>query len=108
MATHEEVEALFTHMQDKFNPEKAEGLDAVIQFDLVGEGGGKYWLKISNGTLNYGEGTDPAPRMTVRGSTDDFVALMNGKLQPMQAFMLGKIKVAGDTSLAMRLMPLIS
>ncbi|MFN8377165.1 MAG: SCP2 sterol-binding domain-containing protein [Anaerolineae bacterium] len=108
MTTREEVEALFPHMQEKFDPAKAEGLDAVIQFELTGEGGGKYWIKISDSTLTYGEGTDPAARMTVRGSTDDFVALMNGKLQPMQAFMLGKIKVAGDTGLAMKLMPLIS
>lgn len=108
MATHEEVEALFTHMQEKFDPEKAEGLDAAIQFDLAGDGGGKYWVKISNGALTYGEGADPAPRMTVRGTADDFVAILNGKLQPMQAFMLGKVKVAGDTTLAMRMMPLIS
>jgi putative sterol carrier protein len=107
MATREEVEAMFPHMQEKFDPAKAEGLDAVIQFELTGEGGGTYWLKIANGTLSYGDGADPTARMTVRGSTDDFVNLMNGKMQPMQAFMLGKIKVAGDTGLAMKLMPLI-
>ena len=107
MATREEVEAMFPHMQEKFDPAKAEGLDAVIQFELTGDGGGKYWLKIADSTLSYGEGVDPSARMTVRGSTDDFVSLMNGSLQPMQAFMLGKIKVAGDTGLALKLMPLI-
>lgn len=107
MTTREEVEALFPQMQEKFDPAKAEGMDAVIQFDLTGEGGGQYWLHIVNSSLAYGEGANPAARMTVRGSTDDFVSLMNGKLQPMQAFMLGKIKVSGDTGLAMKLMPLI-
>lgn len=107
MTTHEEVEALFSHMQDKFDSTKAEGLDAVIQFELTGDGGGKYWIKIANQTLTYGDGADATARMTVRSTTDDFVALMEGNLQPMQAFMLGKIKVAGDTGLAMKLMPLI-
>lgn len=108
MVTREEVEALFPHMQAKFDPAKAEGLNAVIQFDLTGDSGGKYWIKIADDTLTYGEGADPEARMTVRGTTDDFVALLNGSLNPMQAFMLGKIKVAGDTGLAMKLMPLVS
>lgn len=108
MATSEEVAAMFPMMQEKFDPAKAGGLDATIQFDLSGEGGGQYWLKISGGKLTTGEGSSEGARMTVRGTADDFISLMNGQLQPMQAFMLGKIKVAGDTNLAMKLMPLIS
>jgi putative sterol carrier protein len=33
---------------------------------------------------------------------------MTGGLNPMQAFMTGKIKIQGDTSLALKLMPLIN
>jgi putative sterol carrier protein len=108
MATREQVAAMFPLMQEKFDPAKAEGLDAIIQFDLGGEGGGQYWLRISGGRLTTGEGASEAARMTVRGTADDFISLMTGQMQPMQAFMLGKIKVAGDTNLALKLMPLIS
>jgi len=35
---------------------------------------------------------------------DDYVDMMAGRLDGMQAFMTGKIKVAGDIMLASRLM----
>ncbi len=108
MATREEVAAMFPMMQQKFDPSKVEGVNAVIQFDLSGEGGGKYWIRIADNELTYGEGTAEGARMTVRGTADDFLGVINGTMQPMQAFMLGKIKVSGDTNLALKLMPIIS
>lgn len=108
MANQAEVAATFPAMQEKFDPSKAQGMDATIQFDLTGEGGGQYWIRIAGQTLTTGEGPATSPAMTVRGSADDFLAVVNGTLNPMQAFMLGKIKVAGDTNLALKLMPLLS
>jgi len=40
--------------------------------------------------------------MTVRSSADDFYALVNGQLNPMQAFMMGKLKVT-DMGLGMKM-----
>jgi len=36
-------------------------------------------------------------------SDKDWIAITEGKLDPMQAFMAGKVKTAGDVMLAMRL-----
>ncbi|MGB0908712.1 MAG: SCP2 sterol-binding domain-containing protein, partial [Maricaulaceae bacterium] len=41
-------------------------------------------------------------------SKDDFIALASGNLDPMMAFMSGKLKVAGDMSVAMGLQSLFS
>jgi acyl-CoA dehydrogenase len=38
----------------------------------------------------------------------DLVALANGELNAMSAFMQGKIKVSGDMSLAMRLQSILT
>jgi putative sterol carrier protein len=46
--------------------------------------------------------------MTLKASADDFYGMMVGSLNPMQAFMTGKIKILGDTNLALKLMPLIN
>ena len=44
---------------------------------------------------------------TVSMKWDDFVALSEGKLDPMMAFMQGKLKIAGDMMIAQKLAPLL-
>ncbi len=44
---------------------------------------------------------------TVSISWDDFLALSGGKLDPMMAFMQGKLKIAGDMMLVQKLAPLL-
>ena len=107
MATREEIAAIFTRIIERFSPEKAADINATIQFELSGDGGGSYWLKIADGTIETGEGAVENPRMTVRAADDDFVSMVTGGIAPMQAFMLGKIKIQGDTNLAMKLIPLL-
>lgn len=108
MATQQEVAAVFSVMGDRFDAKKAEGVNATIQFDLSGENGGAYWIKIADSKLETGTGSIESPRMTLRATADDFYGMMTGSVNPMQAFMMGKIKIAGDSSLALKLMPLIN
>jgi len=107
-ASREEVAGVFPEMVQRFDPSKAEGLNATIQFDLSGDNGGAYWLRIADGKAVTGEGKADDARMTLKASADDFVNMMGGRLNPMQAFMTGKIKIQGDTGLAMKLMPLMN
>ena len=44
---------------------------------------------------------------TVTVSWDDFIAMSEGKLDPMMAFMQGKLKIAGDMMIAQKLAPLL-
>ncbi len=108
MATREEVAGVFPKMAERFDPQKTEGIDATIQFDLTGDNGGNYWLRLGKDAAQTGEGAADNPRMTLRASADDFYSMLNGTLNPMQAFMTGKIKIQGDTGLALKLMPLIN
>ena len=41
-------------------------------------------------------------------SLDDFTAMMKGELNPMNAFMSGKMKVKGDMGVAMKLQTIMS
>ncbi len=108
MVSREEVASVFPVMVERFDPTKAEGVNGTIQFNLSGDSGGDYWLRIADGKAETGSGQVENPRMTLRSSADDFYSMLEGKLNPMQAFMTGKIKVQGDTSMAMKLMPLIN
>jgi putative sterol carrier protein len=102
MATQEEINGIFPAMMESFQAEKASDTNATIQFDLSGDNGGLYWVKIENGNASHGEG-EVESNLVVKATADDFFAITAGNLNPMQAFMMGKIKVT-DTGLAMKMM----
>lgn len=106
--SREEIAQIFPEMVVRFLPEKAEGVNATIQFDLAGDNGGLYWLKIANKTATVGEGKVDSPKMTIKGAADDYAAMAQGTLNPMQAFMSGRIKIQGDMGLAMKFMSLFN
>ena len=87
----------------RVDPAKIEGVDAVILFNLTGDGGGKWTATIADGEVTVEEGETTSPTMTLSMAGQDLVALSNGELNPVSAFMQGRIKVSGDMSLALRL-----
>jgi putative sterol carrier protein len=90
-------------MPSAFIPEKAEGVNAVIQYVLTGEGGGEWYSSIENGTCAVVEGRTDNPKVTITMDANDYVDLITGRLNAMSAFMTGKIKLGGDFGLASRL-----
>ena len=57
---------------------------------------------------NNVSGDDTEANCTVDVSLDDFTAMMKGELNPMNAFMSGKMKVKGDMGVAMKLQTIMS
>ena len=102
--TREEIAQIFPEMLAHFNPAKAQGIDARIQFELGGDNGGSYWVSVVDGVAKSGEGKIDEPDMTIKAQADDYAAMAQGELNPMQAFMSGRVKVQGEMALAMRFM----
>jgi putative sterol carrier protein len=88
-------------------PEVIAGLDAVIQFQLKGEGGGDWNLTIRDGKSSIAEGIAEKPRLTLSANVQDFRNVLTGKTNATQAFMMGKIKLTGDMNMAMKLVNII-
>jgi putative sterol carrier protein len=103
MPTREEINDFIIKMPDIFIPEKAEGLDTLLQLDLAGDNGGKWWIKIAGGQCEVSEGTVDSPQMTLKSTADDLYAVLTGEANAVSSFMQGKIKVAGDMSLALKM-----
>lgn len=98
------LESLMQQAINAFDPEKAAGVNAKIQFHITGNQGGDWVASIQDKKLSVDKGTTPTPNLTLSADTADILNLVQGKLNPMQAFMQGKVQVKGDMGLAMRLM----
>ena len=100
------IKEVFAAMPTRFNAGAAKGLKAVYQFDLTGDNGGKYNMAIDDGALTVGDGAHASPSITITMAASDYLDMANGKLNPQMAFMSGKLKIAGDMGLAMKMQQL--
>jgi putative sterol carrier protein len=93
---------VFEQMPSHFKKEAAQGLNAVYQFDISGEGGGKWQISINNDKCDIKEGAHPSPNVTISMAAQDYLDMAAGKLNPQMAFMSGKLRISGDMGLALR------
>jgi len=100
MATVKEV---FDQMPGRFRADKATGTNAVIQYDIGGEGGGTWHAIIKEGTCAVNPGPGPTPSLTLSMSAQDWLDMASGKQSGQMLFMSGKLKLKGDMGLAMKL-----
>lgn len=97
------VREIFDKMPETFLKEKAAGWNAIIQFDITGEGGGQWYAAITNGELAVVEGPHQNPQLTLSACARDYIDISTGKLNGQLAFMTGRLKAKGDLALAMKM-----
>jgi putative sterol carrier protein len=99
------VSELMNKMPGAFIPEKAQGVNSVIHFKFTGAEPGEWNAVIKDGKVAVAQGAPASSaNMTLTADSSDYVKIFTGELDGMQAFMQGKIKLAGDLNLAMKLM----
>lgn len=100
------VEQIFIDMEGKFRSDKAQGLNATFQFNITGDDGGEWFATIVDGNATLTKGSADGPNVTITASSDDWIKIVSGSMNPQMAFMTGKLKVQGDLGLATKLQTL--
>jgi putative sterol carrier protein len=97
------IQSLMDRLCGAFVPERSVGIDAIVQFDLQGDQGGEWVVSIQDQTCQVEQGKTEDANLTFSAQAQDALDVLSGKTDPMGAFMRGKLRLAGDMGLAMRL-----
>ncbi len=93
--TYEEiVEKVKTRLKD-VKEDKLNGFLA-IQVNITGEGEGAFYVEVKDGKLNVEPYEYNDRQAKVIMSSANFLKLLDGKLDPVAAFTLGKLKIEGS------------
>lgn len=98
-----DVRSIMTRIPEYFNPEKAKGVTAVIQCLFSGVQASNWVIAIEDQECKVNEGFADDPDITIKAKAETGVKLLTGEMDPMRAFLLGRVKVSGDMTLGMKL-----
>lgn len=92
-------------MEEHFRPERARGVDAVVEWRIRdGHGGHDRWQTvIRDGDCSVVRDGGERPNLTFTAGRVDFIRLATGNASGPRLFLFGKLKVGGDVLLARRI-----
>jgi putative sterol carrier protein len=103
MAQVQSVKEYFDTLGSRFQAQAARGVHAIFQFELAGSGGGTFAVKIDDGAFTVTPAADSSPTVTLKMDAEQYIKMVNGKINGHWAVLSGKLKVAGDMVMAVKM-----
>lgn len=100
MSNTNQVRKIFEKLPETFVPEKADGVNATIQFNLSGEGGGHWLVSIADQRVSVEERQIEDADLTFAMDARDYAAITLGEASVMVLYAMGRIQSEGDLTLA--------
>lgn len=89
-----EFHQIVSTIPQRFRPEKAEGVNLVMHFDISGDNGHAFTVEIKEGSCTIHSDLQGQSHCTIKTKTATYVKLELGKTNPQMAYMMGKVKVS--------------
>jgi epoxyqueuosine reductase QueG len=89
------VDAMMRMMPMYFRPDEARGIDATIQIDLSGAGGGRWILRIADQRCQVKPGVAEAFDLSIRCPATTLLGIHRGEVNPVRELLLGRIRLRG-------------
>jgi predicted lipid carrier protein YhbT len=102
---HDMMTQYFREMLNNFNPEKANNLNAVIEYNIDGKNGGSWYFSVKDGgcVLNRGM-SQKVPNVSFNMDLDTaYETLVSKTRDRTDAFFAGDVKIKGDTNLPFKI-----
>ena len=90
------VSSVFKNLAGAFQQDKAAGVDVIFQFRITAPDEGQWYVAIKEGQCLVEQGIHEKPTTTIIMGSEDFLNLIQGKLNALQAYTTGKLKIQGD------------
>jgi putative sterol carrier protein len=97
------IKEVMDAMPGAFQPDKAAGVNATIQFNFTGAEAGNYAVKVADGKCDVSEGAADAPTVTINSPSDVWLKIMRRELDGATAFMSGQFTFTGDMGVLMQM-----
>ncbi len=101
------LDGIFWQMPKQLNVRQAKGVKTSVRWCLTGRPDGgvdTYGLEIDNGQARTIRGTGgPDPILTITMDAVEFLRLISGNSDPMQAYFKGRMQLAGDVMVAAKI-----
>ncbi|MBF0352150.1 MAG: CoA transferase [SAR324 cluster bacterium] len=90
----ESIENLFAILPKRAVAAKLQGVSMVVHFDISGDTGGKYTVKVQDGRCEVEAGHQGTATCVVEVQDKVYLDVELGRMNPQMAFMSGKLKVS--------------
>ena len=88
------IEDIISSLPNRFKKEKANGIEMTILFEFENDLYYQIEIKNQNIVLSTVDSRQSTVDLTITTTTETYIAVETGKLNPQEAFMSGKIKVS--------------
>ena len=101
-------EELVKEVQGMAKTVDPSGIDFLaVQVNITGEGSGVFYVEVKDGKVSVEPYEYNDRNCAITMSQENFLKLLNGKMNPVTGYTLGKIKVDGDVGKALEFSKLI-